>query len=91
MTADNLMKQYTLATDDPDARPHTMTTQNSRLSNKTKTENPSLPIDNDSHSLDIDEIAELMQGAADQGKGGTMKVKSKAQKKLDHEKAVQRQ
>ena len=89
LTAENLVTQLTILSDsdEKDTRLSTKTTKNG-LSNKTQenTNNQSTSIDTCTDSLDTNEIAELR--ISEQGK--TMKMKSKAQKKLDQEKAIQR-
>ena len=89
LTAEYLVTQLTIVTesDENDTRLSTKTTKNGLL-NKTQenTYTQSTSIDTCTDSLDTNEIAELK--ISEQGK--TMKMKSKAQKKLDQEKAIQR-
>ena len=79
VNADNLVRQLTVVDGD------------TRLSSKTTNACRQSIIDTCTDSLDIHEITELKKGAVDQEQGGSMKIKSKAQKKLDQEKAKQRQ
>ena len=76
---DNLMRQFTVGPESKSAK-----TQENIFTH-------SISIDTCTDGLDIHEIAELKQDAVDQEQGNTVKMKSKAQKKLDQEKAIQRE
>ena len=82
LNSDNLMRQFTTVADAEEFSRLTSAKSTRCLSNNTHS--------NTDQSLDLQEIEELQAEVVDQERG-KLRTKSKARKKLEHEKAVQRQ
>ena len=84
LNSDNLMRQFTTVADAEEFSRLTSAKSTRCLSNNTHSNT------DNSQSLDLQEIEELQAEVVDQERG-KLRTKSKARKKLEHEKAVQRQ